>query len=238
MGELQVPAEALWGAQTQRAVQNFPISGQPMPREFIRALGLIKAAAAAGQRRLRPARQGRGAGDPGRPRCSVAEGEHDAQFPIDVFQTGSGTSSNMNANEVIATLATRGGKAQGPSERPRQPRPEFQRRDPDRDPGIGAAGHRRAPAAGAQAPAPDHRAPRQGVGQGDQDRPHPSDGRDAADVRPGVRRLVLAVGLGAGAHRRRAQAPAPAADRRHRDRHRHQRRSALRQGDGARRCRR
>jgi fumarate hydratase class II len=110
MGELQVPADALWGAQTQRAVENFPISGQPMPRGFIRALGLIKAAAADvnADFGLLPeplAASIRSAA------LAVAEGAHDAQFPIDVFQTGSGTSSNMNANEVIATLATRGGKS-------------------------------------------------------------------------------------------------------------------------------
>ncbi len=110
MGELQVPAEALWGAQTQRAVQNFPVSGQRMPRAFIRALGLIKASAAevnAGLGLLPKgvARAIRAAA------LEVAGGEHDAHFPIDVYQTGSGTSSNMNANEVIATLANRGGKA-------------------------------------------------------------------------------------------------------------------------------
>ena len=106
MGELKVPAEALWGAQTQRAVQNFPISGQPLPRGFIRALGLVKAAAAAVNRRL-------GHLDSAHAEAilaaamAVASGEHDAAFPVDVFQTGSGTSSNMNANEVIATLASR-----------------------------------------------------------------------------------------------------------------------------------
>lgn len=109
MGELQVPAAALWGAQTQRAVQNFPISGQPMPREFIRALGLIKAAAAqvnGGYGLL-----GKGAAQSIQTAAlAVAQGEHDAQFPIDVYQTGSGTSSNMNANEVIASLATAGGR--------------------------------------------------------------------------------------------------------------------------------
>ena len=105
MGELKVPAEALWGAQTQRAVQNFPISGQPLPRGFIRALGLVKAAAAAVNRRL-------GHLDSARAEAilaaamAVASGEHDAAFPVDVFQTGSGTSSNMNANEVIATMAS------------------------------------------------------------------------------------------------------------------------------------
>jgi fumarate hydratase class II len=110
MGELRVPVDALWGAQTQRAVQNFPVSGQPLPRGFIRALGLIKAAAAgvnAGFGQLPKAKSAaiRKAA------LEVANGDHDAHFPIDVYQTGSGTSSNMNANEVVATLATRAGKA-------------------------------------------------------------------------------------------------------------------------------
>jgi fumarate hydratase class II len=110
MGELQVPADALWGAQTQRAVENFPVSGQRMPRDFIRALGLVKAAAAevnAGLGLLPRAR----ATAIRRAAQAVAQGEHDAHFPIDVYQTGSGTSSNMNANEVIATLASRDGNA-------------------------------------------------------------------------------------------------------------------------------
>jgi fumarate hydratase class II len=106
MGELQVPADALWGAQTQRAVQNFPISGLTMPRAFIAALGLIKHAAAAANAKLDllpadVARAIEAAAD------EVAAGQHDAQFPIDVFQTGSGTSTNMNANEVIARLASK-----------------------------------------------------------------------------------------------------------------------------------
>jgi fumarate hydratase class II len=110
MGELEVPADALWGAQTQRAVRNFPVSGRPMPRGFIRALGLVKAAAAevnAGFGLLPKAKSAaiRKAA------LEVANGDHDAHFPIDVFQTGSGTSSNMNANEVIATLASKAGKA-------------------------------------------------------------------------------------------------------------------------------
>ncbi|TVQ45236.1 MAG: class II fumarate hydratase [Gammaproteobacteria bacterium] len=108
MGELQVPAEALWAAQTQRAVENFPISGLTMPRGFIRALGLVKWAAAGANRDL-------GLLDANLAHAiqqaaeQVAAGEHDAQFPVDVFQTGSGTSSNMNANEVIANLARRAG---------------------------------------------------------------------------------------------------------------------------------
>ena len=109
MGELQVPADALWGAQTQRAVQNFPVSGRPMPRGFIRALGLVKASAASvnAELGLLPRGVSRAIHSAA---LEVAGGAHDAQFPIDIYQTGSGTSSNMNANEVIATLATRAGR--------------------------------------------------------------------------------------------------------------------------------
>jgi fumarate hydratase, class II len=104
MGEVNVPAQAYYGAQTQRAVENFPISGQPLPPALIRALGLVKVAAALANRDLgklnpeiadavvRAARE-------------VAAGKHDNQFPVDVYQTGSGTSSNMNANEVISNRA-------------------------------------------------------------------------------------------------------------------------------------
>ncbi|HUH90073.1 MAG TPA: class II fumarate hydratase [Lysobacter sp.] len=117
MGELQVPADALWGAQTQRAVENFPISGRPMPRGFIRALGLVKAAAAQVNGELGLLPKGRSAAIH-KAALSVAAGDFDAHFPIDVFQTGSGTSSNMNANEVIATLASRSvrGKAVHPND--------------------------------------------------------------------------------------------------------------------------
>ena len=104
MGELQVPADALWGAQTQRAVENFPVSGLTMPRGFIRALGLIKSAAAQANESLNLLEQDK-AGAIVTAAEKVAAGEVDSQFPIDVFQTGSGTSSNMNSNEVIAHLA-------------------------------------------------------------------------------------------------------------------------------------
>ena len=104
MGELQVPADALWGAQTQRAVENFPVSGLTMPREFIRALGLIKQAAAMANVEL-GLLDGASAAAIINAARTVASGEVDGHFPIDVFQTGSGTSSNMNANEVIAHLA-------------------------------------------------------------------------------------------------------------------------------------
>ena len=104
MGEVRVPAKAKWRAQTQRAVENFPISGRPIERELIGALASIKGAAAT-------LRAERGLLDPAKARAvheaaaEVVPGTWDAEFPIDVFQTGSGTSSNMNANEVIATLA-------------------------------------------------------------------------------------------------------------------------------------
>jgi len=105
MGELNVPADALWGAQTQRAVNNFPISGIPMSRAFIEALGLVKWAAAGANAELglMPTPEAVAIQQAA---LAVSEGRHDDQFPIDVFQTGSGTSSNMNANEVIAHLAT------------------------------------------------------------------------------------------------------------------------------------
>ncbi len=106
MGDVKVPVDALWRAQTQRAVENFPISGRGLERSQIRALGLLKAAAARVNERLGTLDADL-AGAIADAAQEVADGRHDDQFPIDVFQTGSGTSSNMNANEVIATLASR-----------------------------------------------------------------------------------------------------------------------------------
>ena len=106
MGEVRVPAGALWGAQTQRAVENFPVSGERLPGELIRALVSIKGAAAAvnGELGVLDADMAAAIHDAA---AEIAAGQHLDQFPVDVFQTGSGTSSNMNANEVIAALATR-----------------------------------------------------------------------------------------------------------------------------------
>jgi len=104
MGEVRVPAKALWRAQTQRAVENFPISGRGLERTQIRALGLLKGACAQVNKDL-------GLLAPEKAdaiiaaAAEIADGQHDDQFPIDVFQTGSGTSSNMNTNEVIASIA-------------------------------------------------------------------------------------------------------------------------------------
>lgn len=116
MGEVRVPADAKWRAQTQRAVENFPISGQRLERAHIAALARVKAAAAKVNAELKVL-------DPEiaeaiqEAAAEVAEGRWDAHFPIDVFQTGSGTSSNMNTNEVLATLATeRLGRAVHPND--------------------------------------------------------------------------------------------------------------------------
>ncbi|MEV0766364.1 class II fumarate hydratase [Nocardia sp. NPDC050435] len=115
MGEVQVPVHALWRAQTQRAVDNFPISGRGLERAQIRALGLLKAACATVNRDL-------GLLDKDKAdaivaaAAEIAAGAHDDQFPIDVFQTGSGTSSNMNTNEVIASLAKAAGVAVHPND--------------------------------------------------------------------------------------------------------------------------
>ena len=106
MGELQVPVSALFAAQTQRAVENFPVSGIPLPAAFIRAVALIKQSAAKVNRELGllDAALGESIIEAAQ---EIMDGVHLEQFPIDVFQTGSGTSTNMNANEVIATLASR-----------------------------------------------------------------------------------------------------------------------------------
>ena len=140
MGEVRLPAQAYYGAQTQRAVENFPISGKCLPPEMIHGLGLVKWAAASANADLGRLSAGK------YPLSSeqidallvacleVSQGKFDREFPVDVFQTGSGTSSNMNANEVIANRAIElsGGDRFSPekaiqSKRPRQFRPKHQR---------------------------------------------------------------------------------------------------------------
>ncbi|AHC26966.1 MULTISPECIES: class II fumarate hydratase [Mycobacteriaceae] len=115
MGEVRVPKNALWRAQTQRAVENFPISFRPLERTQIRALGLLKGACAQVNKDL-----GLLAADKAdaiiAAAAEIADGRHDDQFPIDVFQTGSGTSSNMNANEVIASIAAANGVTVHPND--------------------------------------------------------------------------------------------------------------------------
>lgn len=105
MGPMEVPIDALWGASTQRAVLNFPVSGLTMPPEFVSSLGLVKWAAAQANKELKVL-DGAIAEAVSEAALSIYHGEHGDQFPVDVFQTGSGTSTNTNANEVIAHLAT------------------------------------------------------------------------------------------------------------------------------------
>ena len=105
MGEMQVPADALYGPQTQRAVENFPISSLRVPRSMIKGLGIIKASAASVNSSLGLLDKDK-ADFIIKAAAEVEEGQHDSQFVVDIFQTGSGTSSNMNTNEVVARRAT------------------------------------------------------------------------------------------------------------------------------------
>ena len=192
MGEMEVPADALYGASTQRAVLNFPISGRALPAALHPRARARQAGRGRDERRARPARR-RTSPTPSPPRRARSPtAAHDEQFPIDVYQTGSGTSTNTNMNEVVAHLATArlgGCRAPGPPQRRRQPLPELERRDPDGPPAVRGGGHRGGAAPGPRAAA--HRARRQGAGvlAGRQDRPHPPPGRDADPARPGVPRL-------------------------------------------------
>ena len=106
MGELKVPMHALYAAQTQRAVENFPVSGLRMPQTFIEAVARIKGCAAEVNRDLGLLEPALAAAIQSAAQ-DIVDGRHHDHFPVDVFQTGSGTSTNMNVNEVIATLASR-----------------------------------------------------------------------------------------------------------------------------------
>ena len=105
MGELKVPSQAQWGAQTQRAIENFRISDIRVPKKFISALGLVKWSAASTNEELGLLEKGKSIAIKTAAQ-DIIDGKYDSQFPVDIFQTGSGTSSNMNANEVIANIAS------------------------------------------------------------------------------------------------------------------------------------
>ena len=148
MGEVDVPRDALWRAQTQRAIENFPISGLTLQPRHVQALAHVKAAAATANAALGVVRHEQAqaivsAAD------AIVEGAHDGEFPIDVFQTGSGTSSNMNANEVIATLAAQAGVEVHPNDHVNAVA-EQQRHLPDQHPRRGDARRRRRPPARAR----------------------------------------------------------------------------------------
>ena len=189
MGEVRVPVAALWRAQTQRAVENFPISGRGLERTQIRALGLLKGACAQVNKDLgllAPEKADAIIAAAG----EIADGLHDDQFPIDVFQTGSGTSSNMNTNEVIASIA----ETATPSVKVH----------PNDDVNMSQSSNDTFPTAthiAATEAAVRHLIPAlevlhesltgkgPAVAHGRQVRPHASDGRGAGDARPGVQRL-------------------------------------------------
>ena len=221
MGEVAVPKDALWRAQTQRAVENFPISGARLEADHVQALALVKAAAARVNARL-------GVLDEELAEAiataaeEVAGGAHADAFPVDVFQTGSGTSSNMNMNEVLATLATRAGAEAHPNDHVNA----SQSSNDVFPTSIHVAAVRSVQQhllPGARPPRRGARAQGGGVRRRGQGRPHPPHGRHAGDARPGVRRLrrdrpardragplVAAAGGGAAARRH---------GRRHRDQH-------------------
>jgi len=162
MGEVRVPARAYYGAQSQRAVENFPVSGLGMPMPVVHAVALVKGLAAEVNAGLGFSRLTGGSDLPRR--REVLEGAFDDQFVVDVFQTGSGTSTNMKrergAGETGRTklLGKPLGGTPGPSERPREPVPVEQRRDPDGDPDRRPSGNcpngssRRSPRCGTRSP--------------------------------------------------------------------------------------
>ena len=206
MSVQETPTE-LWGGETTKAVANFPVSGERVPLPVVRWLGRIKGTAARVNAELglldaELAERIAAAGD------EIAEGKHDAQFPIDVFQTGSGTSSNMNSNEVIATHLGRA------PERPREHGAVVQRRLPVRGPPRRAGRGDEHAAAGAGAARGVLRGQGRGLQGPRQVRPHAPDGRRPGDARPGVRGL------------RRADPARPEADRRTRCRRSRRSRSA------------
>ncbi len=188
MGEVRVPADALWAAQTQRAVENFPISGHGLEAAQIVALARIKRAAALVNGELGVLQQDVvdaivGAAD------EVIDGQHLDQFPIDVYQTGSGTSSNMNMNEVLAALATR---RLGRSVHPNDAVNASQSSNDVFPTSVHVAATEAM--LGDLVPALDHlasslEAARERVGGAREARPHAPHGRDPGDLRSGVRRL-------------------------------------------------
>ncbi len=224
-------AEQLWGGETTKAVDNFPVSGERVPVPVVRWLGRIKGAAAEANGALGglDADLAERIGAAGK---AIAEGEHDDQFPVDVFQTGSGTSSNMNANEVIANLAGEGA----------HPNDHVNMGQSSNDvfpsavhlAALDEVTHDLLPAmGGARGGAGREGAAVRRRGQG---RPHPPDGRGPGHAGPGVRRLRGAGPARRPASRGDAAAGRPDPARRHRHRHRPQHPPGVR-GQGARAAR-
>ena len=198
-GPIDVPADKLWGAQTQRSFQNFKIGGERMPTPLIRAFGLLKQAAAGSQHGGWASSTRRSARRSRRPRPRWRSGKLDDHFPLVVWQTGSGTQTNMNLNEVIANRANEmlGGKRG--DKKPVHPNDQVNYGQSSND-SFPTAMHIAAVRQihddvlpGARAPARRRWRPRrQGIRQGHQDRPHASAGCDAGHARPGILRLCRA----------------------------------------------
>ena len=217
----------LWGGETRKAVANFPVSGEPIPVPVARWLGRIKAAAARANAELglldvEKAERIAAAGD------AIARGEHDDQFPIDVFQTGSGTSSNMNANEVIASLAGEDVHANDDVNMGQSSNDVFP--SAVHLAALGELEHDLLPALETLAASLGGEG--EGVRRRRQVRPHAPDGRRPGHARPGVRRLRRAGPGGDRARPRQPQAARPDPARRHGGRHRPQHPPRLR-GEGA-----
>ena len=195
MGEVKVPKGAYYGAQTQRAVENFPISGIGFPPHFIHALGMVKLAAATANEQL-GLLEPRIAGAIRQAAQEVIDGKLDREFVVDIFQTGSGTSINMNANEVIANRALEIlGRPRQPgssSQRSREHVPVEQRRDSHCAALRGEHRGRARAAAGVGRPSSSACRQSQRNRRRDQDRTHPSCRRHADALEPGVQRLRAA----------------------------------------------
>ena len=231
MGEVKVPADRYWGAQTERSLDHFKIGGERFPREMIRAFGILKKAARSPTPSSASCRR---EGDH-HPACDeILEGELDDHFPLVVWQTGSGTQTNMNVNEVIANRAIEmlggelGSKKPIHPERRRQPEPVLQRHLSH---GHAHRRHRRDPVAadpgGADA-ARDARPEGEGVRGHRQDRTDASPGRRPAHAGPGVFRMGFAARPRPRAHRGGNAPPAGTRPRRNGRRHGTQRARGLR----------
>ena len=234
-GPIEVPADRYWGAQTQRSRQNFRIGHERMPIPLIRALGIVKRAAARNQSRTRPARRAprprhrprRAGGDRRQARRSFpAGGLADRLRHADQHERQRG---DRQPRQRAARRQARRQEA-GSSERSRQHEPVVERLVPDRDAYRGGRAHRRRSHPGAQRTAPRAAQEGEGVRQHRQDRPHPHPGRDAADARPGIFRLRRAGRERDRAAAHRAEGTLSAGAGRHRGRHRPQREAEIRQG--------
>ena len=220
MGAMEVPAEALYGASTQRAVLNFPVSGYRFGREFIRALGLVKWAAVEANLELDKIDDHRGSLIAQATEEMVA-GKLDEHFPVDIYQTGSGTSTNMNANEVIANRCAQiVGKPIG-SKDPVHPNDHVNMGQSSNDV-IPTAIHIAVAEQPAQSPHARAGRPQRCAGMqggrvlgGDQDWPHPPHGCDARAAGSGILRLRQTGGVLAAARRQRHLSPGGAPARGH-----------------------